>query len=107
VAWWGGNAGGQTHPVGKKKPNRWGLHDMSGNVSEWVWDWFGRYPSRRAAGYAGPEKGTFRICRGGSWDSAAVQALRPSARVNGTPIGRSSMLGFRCARTGIPRISVP
>ncbi len=69
VAWYEGNSGGRTHPVGQKLPNGYGLYDMLGNVWEWCWDWYddgyyGRSPSRDPRG---PESGTSRVLRGGSW----------------------------------------
>ena len=62
----GGNSGGTTHPVGEKKPNGWGLYDMSGNVNEWVWDWKG-YDSSERVDPTGPQSGPFKVVRGGSW----------------------------------------
>jgi formylglycine-generating enzyme required for sulfatase activity len=56
IAWYAGNSGDETHPVGQKKPNQWGLYDMEGNVREWVSDWYSRtyYSSSPAADPPGP-----------------------------------------------------
>ena len=76
IAWYSANSffkkGNATHPVGEKKPNAWGLYDMHGNVSELCLDWFsgdlGRKPSSDPVGAS---NGTFRVLRGGSWQSDA------------------------------------
>ncbi|MDR0515649.1 MAG: formylglycine-generating enzyme family protein [Fibromonadaceae bacterium] len=67
VAWYKLNCGDRTHPVGTKKPNELGIYDMSGNVSEWVWDWYGEYSSAPQVNPKGPSGGEKRIIRGGSW----------------------------------------
>jgi len=56
-----------TRPVGTKKPNELGIYDMSGNVSEWVWDWYGEYSSAPQINPKGPSGGVKRVIRGGSW----------------------------------------
>lgn len=71
VAWYDGNSGSNTHPVGQKKPNELGLYDMSGNVWEWITDdWHDNYhdaPTNGQAWLGTYIKGTYRVYRGGSW----------------------------------------
>ena len=57
-----------TRPVGQKKPNAWGVHDILGNVMEWVWDGFGTYPVKSKLN---PQRdiGIERVVRGGNWQS--------------------------------------
>lgn len=82
IAWFCGNSGDRTHTVGQKLPNNWGLYDMLGNVSNWVWD-FGESPyGAESIDPTGPEGGTYRILRGGGWgaSTSARAAARPFAR---------------------------
>jgi formylglycine-generating enzyme required for sulfatase activity len=99
-AWYDENSGEKTHPVGEKWPNSWGLYDMHGNVWEWVQDWFDEkyYGKSPGENPQGPEKGSVRVVRGGSWSNPARHA-RSALRHRYDPGNRNSNLGFRLART--------
>ena len=98
IAWWDGNSGNRTHPVGGKSANGWGLHDMLGNVGEWVQDWYGAYPGGTVTDPRGPGSGSYRVRRGGNWYSYARDA-RASSRFINVPGHRYNSLGFRLLRT--------
>ncbi len=66
-AWFSLNAGGESHLVGRRLPNDWGLYDMHGNVSEWIGDGRRGYLSRAAKNPRGPQSMTTALHRGGSW----------------------------------------
>jgi formylglycine-generating enzyme required for sulfatase activity len=98
-AWYSNNANGQAHAVGKKKANEWGLHDMSGNVVEWVWDWFAAYQLEDKKDPMGPlQGGPSRVFRGGSWGFGA-RFVRVSNRGRTLPGLRPRFVGFRLVRS--------
>jgi formylglycine-generating enzyme required for sulfatase activity len=91
---------GETVEVGSYPPNAWGLHDMHGNVWEWVEDcYFANYDGAPADGSArsGPDCGPARVLRGGSWDYTA-EDLRSAIRYRIPPYYRVDEIGFRLAR---------
>ncbi|MDR3012844.1 MAG: formylglycine-generating enzyme family protein, partial [Chitinispirillales bacterium] len=99
VAWYTTNSGSTTQAVGGKDPNELGLFDMSGNVYEWVSDWWSStaYAGRESGvtDPTGPATGSLRVIRGGSWNSYA-RGCRVSYRSGGTPDNRNNnLLGFR------------
>jgi formylglycine-generating enzyme required for sulfatase activity len=120
IAWYGGNSGHEldlekgwdssgwsekqyphvksgTRIVGLKRPNRWGLYDMLGNVWEWCSDWYGPYAPEPASDPRGPSEGSKRVVRGGSWFDVA-RSVRCASRGAHDPGGRYEDLGFRLAR---------
>jgi formylglycine-generating enzyme required for sulfatase activity len=103
-AWFADNANKQTHPVGQKKANAWGLYDMYGNVAEWCNDAYAKGYSAddQARNPHGPKVGSQRVLRGGAWNSRADDC-RSASRVGESPGSQDACfardaIGFRCVR---------
>ena len=103
VAWYfenSGESGGKsnpvTHPVGTKKENELGIHDMSGNVWEWVNDLYGDYGADPQTNPQGPDTGWLYVLRGGSWYYHA-RLERVSLRGSSAPSNQGGHIGFRLA----------
>ena len=94
VAWYDGNSGSKTHPVGTKQANELGIYDMSGNVYEWCSDRYGPYSSSSQTNPTGAYFMSRRVGRGGCWDCNAWYC-RSSFRNGSIPDSRDSGLGLR------------
>ena len=99
VAWYSENSGNTSHPVGTKSPNGISTLDMSGNVYELCWDWYSAtyYSSSATNNPTGPDSGSHRVVRGGSWFNSASNC-RVSYRTYGSPYANDYYAGFRICK---------
>ena len=97
VAWYSGNAGGSTHDVGGKDANELDTYDMSGNVWDWIWDWYDTYEPQHQCDPEGGS-GSARVLRGGSYINGAINCRVPN-RNSYNPTARDNFIGFRVAQS--------
>ncbi len=98
VAWYEDNSDDKTHPVGAKRANKLSIYDMSGNVCEWCWDWFGDYSSSSQTNPKGADSGSERVLRGCGWRYS--NACNGVANRNADdPADGSYLFGFRLVRS--------
>ena len=101
MGWYLGNSGNQTHPVGTKQPNAWGLYDMHGNVWEWCAWYTHDLGTQAVTDPKGPGQGSIRVYRGGSWCYGA-RFCRSASRIRDVPVYRLHGLGLRVALLPVP-----
>ena len=100
MAWYYENSGGQTHEVGQKCPNNWGIYDMLGNIREWCRDWSGNCLEDSVTDPKGPNHGSDRVIRGGSWDDFG-RICRSANRGSWPGNWKDKRFGFRLALVSI------
>ncbi|MEQ8226164.1 MAG: SUMF1/EgtB/PvdO family nonheme iron enzyme [Candidatus Eremiobacterota bacterium] len=96
--WYNVNSGSHPNVVGTKSPNNFGLFDMSGNVFEWINDWYGSYSDTTQTDPIGNSSGSNRILRGGGWANIANRC-RSAYRGYGQTSEKENYIGFRIVRT--------
>jgi len=94
VAWYIDNSYKQIQLVGTKQPNSLGIYDMSGNVSEWCWDWYGSYQSNAQTNPRGPNSGSERVVRGGMVQNSQ-RGITSTIRSYWNPSSTWALVGFR------------
>lgn len=102
-AWYVNNSGEVSHTVGTKGANSLGIHDMSGNVREWVEDWYdpGYYQTSPSLNPQGPHSGTMKVTRGGSWNCSS-HSVRTTNRAWNDPSVRIAGYGIRLVAVSFP-----
>ena len=98
IAWYKINANETPHKVGTKRANNMGIHDMSGNVSEWCSNWYSEHYYKNIKKRKNINNGTFKVHRGGSWANS-LNILRITNRRASNPTTMNATIGFRVAKT--------
>ena len=98
VAWYRETSYANIRPVGQKQANELGIFDMSGNIAEWCWDWYGSYPTEKTTDPRGRSRGSDRVFRGGAWHDMA-RDCRNASRNYYEPWKGYNFIGFRFVRT--------